>query len=518
MPFIQHTPESLIARSDSKNPATTCKGITGKGRPCRRDLAPRTKAGVLAIAPVQTSDGQETDAAAFFCWQHKDQAERLVHTSNDANENDNRSTKIISLQQRTSLDTLYERLGILEEEEPIDQRSQKQPPRANAEPKRKPRRPPTWENVEGPVMMVPRKSFPQQPHPASVQRPGPSRRPKKGKPTFFEILCCGAASEDDDYIEVVRHKRRMDQKQDHIHQPSMVQTPSIRPESTTQQSTPAHRQTDQRPDTSQSDRRTQLNGVRPPIPHESSSQTSNLLSVIPKHLDPQVTSQLLTELSKPISSFDEEGYIYIFQLTDQDSPSAPNTPAKATRLLTTETSPRSQAQRPSTGSRRASNVSTTSNRTPEGKLLLKIGRASNVQRRMNEWTRQCNYTLELVRWYPHISSASASASPSPSPGPSPSSRRSHMPSSPLRAGSTPPTARRVSDSPLVRKIPHSHRVERLIHIELADKRVRRACEVCGKEHREWFEIEAGRKGVKAVDEVVKRWVEWDERMQITGWR
>jgi hypothetical protein len=30
-------------------------------------------------------------------------------------------------------------------------------------------------------------------------------------------------------------------------------------------------------------------------------------------------------------------------------------------------------------------------------------------------------------------------------------------------------------------------------------------------HKEWFEVEATKEGVKKVDEVVKRWVEWAER-------
>lgn len=61
-----------------------------------------------------------------------------------------------------------------------------------------------------------------------------------------------------------------------------------------------------------------------------------------------------------------------------------------------------------------------------------------------------------------------------------------------------------------RKVPHAHRVERLIHIELADKRVKRLCVGCGKEHREWFEVEASREGVRGVDAVVRRWVGWGE--------
>ena len=57
-----------------------------------------------------------------------------------------------------------------------------------------------------------------------------------------------------------------------------------------------------------------------------------------------------------------------------------------------------------------------------------------------------------------------------------------------------------------------HRVERLIHIELENQRVIRDCNECGKQHKEWFEVEASRDGVKAVDEVVRRWVRYAEEL------
>ena len=508
MPFIPHTPESLIPRSDSKNPATTCKGITERGRPCRRGLKPRTKSGVLALAAIQSGDGQETDAAAFFCWQHKDQAEKLVRSTSGANRPNDGTTTIVPLQQRTSLDTLYERLGVLEEEGSPRQDIENQSC-AKSRPNRRPNRPPTWENVEGPIMTVPRRTFSQQQTSTSVPKSASQRRPKKAKSSFFELFCCGAVPEDDNYIEVIRHTKRKEQGLNYVQRPATVHPLTPRRESLSRPSDTTTTSVNRRSRPPQPEVASESDLARPIAPHQSSSHTSNLLSAIPKHLPPQVTSLLLTELSKPISSFDEEGYIYVFQLTSQESPS---TPSKAAKLLTTETSPHSRSRRPSTGMRIPSDVSTNSNRSTSGKLLLKIGRASNVQRRMNEWTRQCNYALELVRWYPYMSSSSASASPSPSPAPSPSSRRSHGPSSPLRPNAMAANGRRDSGSPLVKKIPHSHRVERLIHIELADKRVKRACEMCGKEHREWFEIEAGRDAVKAVDEVVRRWVEWDERV------
>src|SRR6266536_6647042 len=103
MPLIPHTPESLLPRSDSKNPATTCKGLTSSGRPCRRALAsspsasPTPARGVLAVLTEKDIDGGR--AAAFFCWQHKDQADNLA----SANHN---GTEVVPLKERTSIDTL----------------------------------------------------------------------------------------------------------------------------------------------------------------------------------------------------------------------------------------------------------------------------------------------------------------------------------------------------------------------------------------------------------------------------
>jgi hypothetical protein len=63
----------------------------------------------------------------------------------------------------------------------------------------------------------------------------------------------------------------------------------------------------------------------------------------------------------------------------------------------------------------------------------------------------------------------------------------------------------------VRKVPFVKRVERLVHLELAQKQAKRQCEACGREHREWFEVKASQKAVKDVDDCVRRWVEWAER-------
>jgi hypothetical protein len=123
----------------------------------------------------------------------------------------------------------------------------------------------------------------------------------------------------------------------------------------------------------------------------------------------------------------------------------------------------------------AATPDTSSNKT----MLIKIGRAQNVQRRLNQWTRQCGYNVSLIRYYPYHPTSSDQNTP---------------PKTPM-------------------KVPNVNKVERLIHLELAGQKAKgdSKCNTCGREHREWFEVEASRKGVAAVDEVIRRWVGWGER-------
>ncbi len=227
----------------------------------------------------------------------------------------------------------------------------------------------------------------------------------------------------------------------------------------------------------------------------SQPQTDHLLSLIPSTLQPQTTSALLAELVKPISPYDEDGYIYIFWLTPQSKSRPPDSiaqslvPPQVARLQTdrrisdvmTEYSFEDDREEPGDRGRGEPRRNKT--------IMLKIGRANNITRRMNEWQRQCGYALNLVRWYPYVPSSST---PSPQPLYPDLSR--------------PPTSRQQSET--VHKCPHIHRVERLVHLELASKQVKRKCDSCGKEHREWFEVEATQAAVKAVDEVIRRWIAW----------
>jgi hypothetical protein len=389
MSFSGRTPEALLPRSDSKNPATTCKGITSNGRPCRRPLAqppsPGRGNGVLAILDDQ-------NAAAYYCWQHKDQAESLAAI--------NSKTHLHPVKERSSLDSLVEQVGILNLDEDVSRRKKRI--------KRRETLPQGWNQMESPLMSVPEEI-----------RRKPHKKPPRSN-VKLSWVCCIQADDDGDMRPPKTH-------------PTTVPPPPKRPE---MQSRP--------------------------------SPTQNLLSLIPSNLSPQTTSALLAELSRPISTADEAGYIYIFWLTPESEASKPDDET-ASSLMDDEPS-----QTMTRALDRFASVRHRSKRT----ILLKIGRAANVHRRMTQWTKQCGQNISLIRYYPPTTTANNSTLVPPSPAP---------------------------------KVPHVHKVERLIHLELAEKRVNKSeCEQCGREHREWFEIEASRKGLRGIDEVVRRWVGWAE--------
>ncbi|KAI1499757.1 meiotically up-regulated gene 113-domain-containing protein [Biscogniauxia marginata] len=413
MPFIPNTPESQMARADSKNPGTTCRGITSNGRPCRRPLIATPDASPLSAKAAKKRSNQlrvdDPSDPEQYCWQHKDQASASAKSSPGP-----RTTPI--LENRESFDVLVDKLGIAEAEK----RRRKQA------------------------------HYSVQPSNAAVTQHKPEA--KKG----WSLCCCFRILEEPE-VEDERPTRP---------QPKPVQSAPARPGAT-------------KPPGSQH-LAPSSNGPRPSLAaskkssaQSATSQTSQYLSLIPPTASPQTASQLMTELAKPVSQQDEPGYIYIFWLTPEDHPSTPAAEA-ARSLLTPPSRPEARQRRPSDV---LESFAKKSSKTGSSKktILLKIGRASNVQRRLNEWTRQCGYNLSLIRYYPHI---------------------------PTSQPSTP------------RKMPHSHKVERLVHLELAGAGLRLSdkapCKACGKAHKEWFEVEATREGIAMVDEVVKRWSDWDE--------
>ena len=475
MPFVPNTPESLIQRSDSKDPGTTCKGITSAGRPCRRPLGStpnsspsirrKSKSGVIAV--LQPADEDHEGAAAYFCFQHKDQAHTLA-----GGDQDGRKANIVPVQQRTSIDTLVDRTGVLDigdDETPLTGRHQ----RGHIRPARKETLPKKWQDVDGPLIAIP----------GEKQRPagkGKQRHRTSGQPSFsFSLFCCVNSA--DREITPPPRIQRYSEKPKHPHASARVPSgmhQGERPNHTkpTISRLPIGQESGSpRPSRVAQGNIPSKNVSRPPPQQHRSSHTQDLLSLIPTTLSPQTTSLLLAELAKPVSPHDEEGYIYMFWLTD-GALAAPESQAASSLLSDGVASPPNGHLKSDFFAQPPSN--TRASFKPRN-ILLKIGRASNVQRRMNEWTRQCGYNLTLIRFYPYYHSSS-SRSPPPSP-------------------STP------------HKVPHAHKVERLIHLELGERRIKRDCESCGKEHREWFEVESSRGGLKGVDEVIRRWTEWGRR-------
>jgi hypothetical protein len=450
MPFLPHTPESLLPRSDSKNPAATCHGLTSTGRPCRRAIA---RSSIFARPQERTHD---PDA---YCWQHKDQAAVPARTLPQG-------LQSATIGERTSVDTLVDRLGLLDIQEGDERRIKRR------------------EAAPADSTQIERGAQPTKDQFNKRARDSGRKKASRGNLSLF--CCIGVA---DDGLVAPRPVRA---RQKHCNSAPKATQSKGKSMQEVRSSQTRHQIPTTRPLPSSQQRSTapdlrQQSQTRPFLSHSSSSRTAEFLSLIPQITTPQTTALLLAELAKPLSIHDEEGYIYIFWLTPTYLPSTPPSETASSLLSPPSSRPTAQNRRQtsevlqtfstagSTNSSRDDNASSTK-RT----ILLKIGRASNVQRRLNEWSRQCGHNLSLIRYYPYNPS-----SPHVSP--------------PSRHGITTPT-----------KVPHVHRIERLIHIELADKRARESgrCESCGSVHREWFEVEASREGVKGVDEVVRRWVGW----------
>ncbi|KAL2868216.1 uncharacterized protein BJX67DRAFT_64866 [Aspergillus lucknowensis] len=414
MPHMINPSKLTLSRSDSKNPDTTCRGTTANGLPCRRGLALSPNSSPPRGA-VKSRTQQKADITAFYCWQHKDQAEAVLRRTTWTPESRQE-------QPRTSIDTLMDRLGVLE----INDTQHALPP----------------------------------------QKHNHVMKKNKTKRSF----CCFDIIEDDEPLPPKLHRPTGS----HTQPPQMHEVSLLIPTRPEPKPKP----------------HTQRAPIKP-IPNKSLSiaQTKSLLSWIPASLSPQSTSLLLAELARPISTADEPGYIYMFWVTPSISNRCQPPPSDvASSLLpsaetNTDTPDHILRTRTAISKARDPNTLTSKPRgSSPGTVRLKIGRTSNVQRRLNEWTRQCSNHLTLIRYYPYTSSTGRE-------------QGQGMGTAGLEPG---------------RKVPHVHRVERLIHIELAGIRARDmgVCQECGKEHREWFEVAAERAALKSVDECIRRWVRW----------
>ncbi|KAL2118046.1 hypothetical protein VTJ04DRAFT_7706 [Mycothermus thermophilus] len=392
MPYFANTPEAQLGRTDSLDPDTTCRGITNSGKPCRRSLLSDDGKSRPKRSKKNSNAANDATNPDNYCWQHKDQAAAAAAA---AAATPPKKTYITSIQGRTSIDTLAERLGLMRTDSIR----------------------PSW--------------------------PGFSRPTKtdESKPRSLTLCCCFHVPIPFDDIE-----------------------PQPRP----------------RPQSSQG-------ASSRPSGKKTSAKRKDL---IPPDLPAETAAQLQLELAKPISEQDEPGYIYIFWLTPESESTTP--PREAARSLL---SPLGGSSSSGTAQRLSDALATfarVAGEDRDGKggdgkkktILLKIGRATNVQRRLNEWQRQCGYNLSLVRYYPYVPSSGRPAS--------------------------------GNGTVVPRKMPHSHKVERLVHLELTGRGLRvmerEKCEACGREHKEWFQVEATREAVREVDRVIKRWSDWDEAL------
>ncbi|KAJ8663491.1 hypothetical protein O0I10_000733 [Lichtheimia ornata] len=136
-------------------------------------------------------------------------------------------------------------------------------------------------------------------------------------------------------------------------------------------------------------------------------------------------------------------------------------------------------------------------RVPTSKYAyFKIGRTIDPIRRMYQVSQKCKYVPEIVELFPHMPSASQ-----------------------LKKRLT--TANAIHHPATIPKCPVSHRVERLVHLELSGLYPHAGfnCKECGTKHREWFRIARQRKpgGSYATDHelwmehirpVILRWIQY----------
>ncbi|KKZ63735.1 hypothetical protein EMCG_01969 [[Emmonsia] crescens] len=510
MSHPHNTPEYRLARSDSKDPATTCRGIKADGQKCRRTVVSAKSSLSPSPSKGAISGNNEIDntTAALFCWQHKDQAVHIITAST------NPSKPASKLKSRSSIETLVERVGLLDVNDrrrpasagkPFERTFVQRKENERLDSELRPnghdvqRHGTRRHSVNTPGRHV------SQAENAPLSSPNSRSKSSVGRKLVRFIM----GGEDEGVaISRIRHRRAVSNNESRTSRlsfrPAVVQPPfrsadTIHGRNSLLSRVPDVQGSSQlrvpQPSTPSPRPRTNSQFLSPspgrlhqPSPRGSpasaQSHTDSLLSWIPNTLSPMTTSTLLKELSESISDADEPGYIYMCWVTPQTQITAPPPAELASSLLPTSTDNGDRRKHRTSDIMRSAGVAPNKVHDPQQNnatdtIILKIGRAANVHRRMNQWKEQCAHNLTLMRYYPHVPSSS-----------------SIHPGAPI-----PP-----------RKVPHTHRVERLVHLELADRRVKlqEPCGCCGRKHKEWFEIRADREQLKIVDECVRRWVRWSE--------
>lgn len=250
MPFIPNTPESFIQRSDSKDPAATCSGLAQSGRPCRRPIAGSPR-------PSKSPPPSNSPPELGYCWQHQDQADH-----NASPQGLQKST----IRERTSIDTLVDRLGLLEVESPVKASSKRRRTHSAA---------PAVQSTT---------THGQSQNTQTSEKPSHRPRPKPAPKKTWSLLCC-LFSDVADEEQGPRPSEKRQEKKTSSAVPNISNNGAkLSPNSAT----------------------------RPAVRRDPPSRTAEFLSLIPSEVSPETTALLLTELAKPTSAQDEPGFIYIF--------------------------------------------------------------------------------------------------------------------------------------------------------------------------------------------------------------
>ncbi|PNY29696.1 Uncharacterized protein TCAP_00382, partial [Tolypocladium capitatum] len=284
MPFVANTPESLLGRSDSRDPSSTCRGITSSGRPCRRPIARAAAAPASLLPPGRRRAKPDPADESLYCWQHKEQASLSTQSSPGP-----RARARPIPEERSSLDTLADRLGLLNLQE------------GAKEERHAPAR------VENGAV-------------GRTQRPAKMSRPKPKQ----KLQCCCCFSVPIDEVHESGPPRPQPRPRP-VQQAASASVPSVAKPRRQQQ----HRRM---PGLDASPGRNSH-----PSKESDASQTARFRDLIPDTVDTATASALLAELSRPYADAEEAGYIYMFWLTPASKQVAP--PVDAARCLLAPPSP-----------------------------------------------------------------------------------------------------------------------------------------------------------------------------------
>jgi hypothetical protein len=123
--------------------------------------------------------------------------------------------------------------------------------------------------------------------------------------------------------------------------------------------------------------------------------------------------------------------------------------------------------------------------------LYKVGRTTNVCRRLYQWNKQCKYIPELIESFPKFDFSSSNKE-------------------------------NIESTPEIINCKYVHRAERLIHIELKArfKADTEKCMKCGSMHQEWFKVSNldscniinGMHGWDEINNIIVHWISYIEKV------